>query len=116
MGMYDDVKFSYRMPDGYKGENYQTKDFDLTLDGYEVTPEGRLVRTYDSGYPDDKRKRPLGDLNYSGTLNIYTSDLRRAWHEYDLEFENGNLVAIHCHQTGGRLLFEPNSQQVLEAQ
>ena len=106
MGMFDDVEFSYRMPDGYEDHAYQSKSLDCTGDTYTVTPEGRLVRTYSSGYPDEVLQ-PLGDLNFDGELNIYTSDLGGGWHEYDLVFVNGGLREIRCHQTEGRLVFEP---------
>lgn len=32
MGMYDELSFSYRMPNGREGCNYQTKDLDNWLD------------------------------------------------------------------------------------
>lgn len=108
MGMFDDVNFEYRMPDGFDGWGYQTKDFDCTLDVYTVTPGGRLYRTSCSGHRDDdgREDRPIGDLSYDGTLNIYTSG-RAGWREYDLVFTQGNLVEIRCHKTGNRLVFEP---------
>lgn len=106
MGMYDDVHFDYRMPDGYKAfAGYQTKDLDLELDTYEVSPSGRLIRTSASN------DRPTGDMNFDGALHIYTSDFGRSWHAYDLEFKNGTLMTIYCHQTEGRLLFEPSPEQ-----
>lgn len=74
---------------------------------YEVSPQGRLVRTSSSGWPDGDR--PLVDLCFDGTLNIYNNDRIRGsgWHEYDLVFVGGNLVEIRCHQTNTRLVFEP---------
>jgi len=106
MGMYDDIEFRYRMPDGYEGRRFQSKSLDCTGDQYVVTPEGRLHRTYSSGYPNEVRQ-PLGDLAFDGELNIYTSEFgTKAWHEYDLIFIQGNLREIRCHQTEGRLVFE----------
>lgn len=105
MGMYDDVYFDYRMPDGYKAfAGYQTKDLDLELDTYEVSPGGRLLRTSASN------DRPTGDMNFDGSLHIYDSDFGRSWHAYDLEFKKGNLATIYCHQTESRLLFEPSPE------
>ncbi|MFC6478592.1 hypothetical protein ACFQDN_21745 [Pseudomonas asuensis] len=76
MGMYDDVSFSYRMPNGRDGYNFQTKDLECRLDEYEVTPSGRLVRIVS----DDEIERPLGDLNHHGWL-----DIRDAFDYYRLD-------------------------------
>jgi hypothetical protein len=111
MGMFDDVEFKYRMPDGYEGRSFQSKSLDCTGDEYVVMPEGRLHRRYSSGYPDDVRK-PLGDIAFDGELNIYTSELGTdSWHEYDLIFVQGDLRTIRCYQTDGHLIFEPLSVQ-----
>ena len=72
MGMFDDIKFRYRMPDGYDGNDYQSKDLDCSMDQYEVTPDGKLVRIYSSGYPDNV-PLPLRDVRHDGLLNIYTA-------------------------------------------
>jgi len=105
MAMFDDVEFAYRMPDGYEGGNFQTKDFDCLLDLYEVTPNGRLLRTRVGGSTTEETNRPLGDMNFSGMLNIY----HFSPHDYDLEFVNGSLVAIHCQGQEGRLIFDPSN-------
>lgn len=107
MGMFDDITFRYRMPDGFDGDDYQSKDLDCSMDRYEVTPDGKLVRTYSSGYPDDI-PQPLGDVRHEGVLNIYTS-VGRKWHEYDLVFKSGTLISIRCNQTDSELLFEPRT-------
>ena len=107
MGMFDDVEFRYRMPDGYEGCGYQSKSLDCTRDEYVVTPDGRLHRRYSSGFLNEVRQ-PLGDLTFDGELNIYTSELgTNVWHEYDLIFVQGSLREIRCHQTGRRVVFEP---------
>lgn len=54
---------------------------------------------------------PVGDVNFTGMLNIYTTEpsprsSRPVWHEYHLEFVHGSLKVIHCDQTGMALLFE----------
>lgn len=109
MGMFDDITFRYRMPDGYDGTNYQSKDLHCGCDEYEISPQGRLIRKYSSGYPDDTQL-PLGDIEHDGFLNIYTDEdfgSSRKWHEYDLFFRAGSLVTIKCHTTGIELVFEP---------
>lgn len=104
MGMFDEVNFSYRMPDGFESNGFQTKDLDCLLDSYTITKAGRLVLDSVSVQVE----RPLGDVNFTGTLNVYDrAFLTRQWHEYDLEFEDGTLVAIRCKTQPGRLLFDP---------
>lgn len=107
MGMYDDVDIKLRMPDGYESDGYQSKDLDCMLDQYEVNGAGRLIRTYVGGILDEDFKRPAGDVNFNGILNIYTSFFTRQRHEYDLEFVDGTLKVIHCHQTKTQMLFDP---------
>ncbi|WP_122744931.1 hypothetical protein [Pseudomonas viridiflava] len=106
MGMFDEVNFSYKMPDGFKPIGcYQTKDLDCLMDIYTVSKAGRLVR--DTVF--EQAERPLGDMNFSGWLNVYaTSFPAQQWHEYDLEFIEGTLVAIHCKSQPGRLIFDPD--------
>lgn len=98
MGMFDEVSFSYRMPNGRDGCNFQTKDLECTLDDYEVSPSGRLIRVS----TDDEGERPLGDLNYSGWL-----DMRDSVDHYRLDFVNGSLRAIQVIGEEGWLLFDP---------
>lgn len=110
MGMYDDVRFDYRMPDGYDRPDFQTKDLDCACDMYEINAQGRLVRLSSCGYPDDVLL-PLGDLHFCGDLNIYTisgygTAATSTWHDYTLTFVEGTLVVIKCNQTGGELLFD----------
>lgn len=92
------------MPDGFESNGFQTKDLDCLMDSYTVTKAGRLVLDSVSVQVE----RPLGDVNFTGTLNVYdTAYLTRQWHEYDLEFEDGTLVAIRCKNQLGQLLFDP---------
>ena len=112
MGMFDEVDFDYRMPDGYVSTTfYQTKDLNRTLDQYEVTAEGRLLRTDCSGHRDDDGNeiRPLVDLNFDGTLNISDNDSpgRSGHHAYNLVFVKGKLVEIRCERSRCRLVFQP---------
>ena len=100
MGMFDDVKCSYLLPDPAAQEiHFQTKDLDCTMSQYEITAEGRLVehcwkweRTPVAELPDPtmpsfgvfrrvKDSHTLRDLDYHGDLNFYgsihTGQLRR---------------------------------------
>nr|CAC79147.1 hypothetical protein 12.7 kDa [uncultured bacterium] len=100
MGMFDEVRFSYRMPDGFKGGSFQTKSLDCLMDMYEVTPAGRLVRTH----VFEETDRPLGDMNFSGELHMRGEF---GGGDYTLEFVDGSLAAIRCKGIAGRLLFDP---------
>jgi hypothetical protein len=104
MGMYDEVNFKCRMPDGYEGELFQTKDLYCRLDGYVISPAGRLIREKSW----DESDRPLGDLNYSEVLTLcaYDADTRSA-RFYDLQFVDGTLIEILCCNTAGWQAFIP---------
>lgn len=98
MGMFDEVRFRYRMPNGRDGCYFQTKDLECELDEYEVTPWGRLVRLVTG----DETERPLGDLNHHGWLTI-----RDSFDYYRLDFVDGSLRAIQVIGEEGWLLFDP---------
>ena len=40
MGMFDTVRFRYRMPDGVTGTDFQTDDLDCECEFYEISAEG----------------------------------------------------------------------------
>lgn len=40
MGMFDTVKFRYRMPNGKVESDYQTKDLECLCDFYEISSGG----------------------------------------------------------------------------
>ena len=98
MGMYDELSFSYRMPNGREGCNYQTNDLDNWLDEYEVTPSGRLVRVV----TNNESERPVVDLNFTGWLDISGSA-----GYFRLDFVNGALRAIQVIGEDGWLPFYP---------
>ncbi|ASL48859.1 hypothetical protein bAD24_p00790 (plasmid) [Burkholderia sp. AD24] len=92
MGMFDHVTFRHRMPDGYQGgdEAFQTKDLRFAMDmaSYEVTADGKLVRT------STDCEQPLGVVSFNNTLTIDAPG-----HTYALSFSEGVLRTIHCFQT-----------------
>ncbi|WP_338924431.1 hypothetical protein V0M98_32980 (plasmid) [Pseudomonas silesiensis] len=104
MGMYDEVNFKCRMPDGYEGGQFQTKDLFCRLDSYVINPAGRLIREKSW----DENDRPLGDMDYSDALTLcaFDSDTRTA-HFYDLQFVDGTLIEILCSNTAGWQAFYP---------
>ena len=124
MGMYDNVDCKYPLPEVKPGMDFQTKDFGdgFTggfLDSYTITKEGELIfhktswevvpeedRPY-YGKPEWKnnplmqvcgsmKSVPLGDENmeYHGTLNIYTIAANDEWFEYELKFTDGKVVDV----------------------
>ncbi|EBL6729321.1 hypothetical protein K5A76_004099 [Salmonella enterica subsp. enterica serovar Bredeney] len=56
MGMFDEVRFSYRMPDGYDGEDFQTKDQECDGSFYEIDDMGRLLK---KGKPSKRPKMAI---------------------------------------------------------
>jgi len=98
MGMFDQVTFRHRMPDGYPGdEAYQTKDlrFNMDMASYVVDPHGRLIRT------DSDFGQPLGDVRFDHTLTIAAGA-----RVYALVFKSGVLRTIHCFQTNRTVPFQ----------
>jgi hypothetical protein len=97
MGIFDNVNFRHMMPDGYAGENYQTKDlrFEMDMADYKVDSSGRLIRT------ESEFGQPLGDLSFCHTLTIDAPG-----HTYALAFCDGLLRTIYCFQTDQTVQFE----------
>lgn len=93
MGMFDTVRFPYRMPDGVTGADYQTKDLECECGLYEISPAGRLLRREDDG---------LKDIEFDGVLTLSAGD------GYHLCFVQGTLAWIQVHSQGDRRWpFEP---------
>lgn len=102
MGMYDDVHFDYRMPDGYEDGSFQTKDLSLDCSEYEITSGGRLLRAGE-------------DQNYHGEFEMYYDDLfdDRSGH-FRMIFNEGTLTLIIC-KGGERYVFTPEADPNLLA-
>ena len=91
----------------YKGQEYQTKDFDCLLTKYKISDEGRLLEE-EGGLeliPEEKRTSKFGfaewihkgwkDTNYHGMLNFYSySGVKETSIEYLAKFTDGTLVEI----------------------
>lgn len=120
MGMFDDIKCEYPLPDAEaQGETFQTKDLDCLLDTFTITKEGRLMyhaydtlivpedeRTLCKGIPPEKRtelqktcgmfgrkNERLEDENYHGYLRFYTS-INGVQYEYMAKFTDGDVESI----------------------
>lgn len=123
MGMYDDVKCEYPLPEAPVRADFQTKSFGDGysggfMDNYTITKEGELIyhkvayemvpeeeRPY-WGKPEWKKNPlmqvcgsmksiPLGDevMDYHGVVNIYTLS-NEEWFEYNIEFTNGKVTNV----------------------
>ncbi|HDT0661711.1 TPA: hypothetical protein QIB60_004397 [Enterobacter cloacae subsp. dissolvens] len=94
MGMFDTVRFRYRMPDGVTGTDFQTDDLDCECDFYEISPEGRLLRW--------QKNDELKDTEYNGMLTLSAND------GYHLYFEAGVLKWVEIYSLGNtRFPFVP---------
>lgn len=94
MGMFDTVTFRYRLPDGVRGTEFQTKDLDCQCDSYEISAEGRLFRWTGDG--------TRSDTCFDGMLTLSADD------GYHLYFEHGTLAWIEVYSQGDkRWPFEP---------
>lgn len=98
MGLYDDVKCFYPLPDGFvPGErDFQTKSLDSCMSLYTITEDGRLVDAWGD------------DVHHYGTVTFYHAnwgeayrDLRVTdngepplWREYVATFRDGRLTDI----------------------
>ncbi len=95
MGMFDEVTFSYCMPDGYDGEYFQTTDLDCDGSVYDIDDKGRLLR--------DGR-----DLNFSGEFEMgYYQPYKDRSGDFRMVFSDGRLTYIIPAGTHDRYLFEP---------
>ena len=99
MGMYDEVQLlnvSHEKFDrSHNGLSFQTKDLGNNLSEYCVF-NGALYQQVDNS-GEYRRHDHAVRSDYSGTLNIYTCTKEGAverWVEYDLKFENGELIDL----------------------
>lgn len=114
MGMFDDVRVEYPLPDKEaQDDDFQTKDLDCLMDAYVITKDGRLVKhewdteetpQAEKPYPNAEpgtmqylfgflRKKEgserVIDTEYHGMLHFYSGD-----YAYLAKFTDGTLVSI----------------------
>ena len=88
MGMFDDVRCRYPLPDpAHNGLNFQTKDTpSQSLDTYLISAEGRLFR------------REWVEVDFHGDLRFYAfadrHDTNSEWIEYVALFTDGQLTRV----------------------
>ncbi len=122
MGMYDDIKCEYPLPDKQvQNKVFQTKSLQCNLDSYTITKEGRLIwhkYRYET-VPEEERpyygkpewNDPLlqlagstksilvGDIDvlHHGIIGFYTfiaDGVGEKWFEYVAKFTDGQIVSI----------------------
>ncbi|HEC7509685.1 TPA: hypothetical protein ACGHFV_003402 [Salmonella enterica subsp. enterica serovar Johannesburg] len=94
MGMFDEVSFAYRMPDGYDGEYFQTTDLDCDGSSYEIDEEGRLLKNGE-------------DLHFNGEFEMsYDEYFSGRSGDFRMVFRDGRLVYIIPARTHERYLFD----------
>jgi hypothetical protein len=120
MGMYDEIKCEYKLPDSEVQEHiFQTKDFENLLDRYIITEEGKLIwkKSHWENVPEEERpyygteqwnQNPLfqtiGSLktifdedvfmeDYFGEVIMYTI-YNKTFYEYKVRFIDGKVFKI----------------------
>ena len=122
MGLYNDVKCEYLLPDTPKevqNDIFQTKDFECLMNEYVITEDGELFLSVYEYYevPEEERpyygtpewegnqfKRLVGSMghkfienkkiNHHGIIFIYTIASDREWWEYEIKFTDGKVTNV----------------------
>ena len=93
MGLFDEVKCAYPLPDAeHQEREFQTKDLESLMDRYTITHDGRLVRHARPG-----RGGPSRDIEWPvhGDVRIYDFDRDRDERiEYVVRFTHGRVEWI----------------------
>lgn len=120
MGMFDEIKCKFPLPDLKPEEawlqtaTFQTKSFDPAMETYTITEEGRLILdkiTWDIIPPEERENKddifpflkPTSqediDTGYHGDITFYTGDINNSpshyiWHEFKARFTEGTVTWI----------------------
>src|SRR5437879_3166071 len=92
MGMFDEVRCEYPLPDvELQDERFQTKNFYRLLENYTITKEGRLIH--------ESSHWGKVEVPYTGDVRFYTArgshqDNTLEWFEYRAQFKDGQLLSI----------------------
>lgn len=119
VGMFDNV--TCKLP-GVPDLGYQCKDLFCTMDDYEISSDGRLLRTYASSCLSDeelsdgkgywREDRPLAQVDFTGVASIYTEAADGGWLELDIEIEAGNVRSVTVSGESNTDLLGPPGQVV----
>lgn len=108
MGMFDNIRCEFPLPDGFDGKlNFQTKDLENLLSTYVITADGKLLLAT-LNYDDGDKLPVLTVINYHGDIEFYGSNICSVgrgyfstsdggpplWRNYTARFTNGLLQEI----------------------
>ena len=104
MGLFDEVRCEYRLPNpAHQGLVFQTKDLESLMDEYVITRRGRLVRTK-RGLLAPRSCRVVCPIHQD--LRIYDSVAvtpeEREWIEYVFRFTEGRVTRVRRSRDRGR--------------
>ena len=121
MGLYDNVRCRYRLPDPEAQDlEFQTKSTPAPyLDNYEITEDGRLMHeAYDERW-EDAPDSPFGavmhqdnhrwePVDFPGQLEIHGTredpEGKVRWYSYLLWFKNGRIADLQPGRNHGHFL------------
>ena len=105
MGMYDEIKCQYELPDKVvQNEIFQTKSLDSLQESYRISEDGKLFKVQRVMEWKEDSDHPLGgclktlsswedQVTHHGYINMYTS-VDKKWYEYKIKFTDGEIVDI----------------------
>lgn len=88
MGMFDQIRVTRTMPDGYQSSGwYQTKSLECSLTDYEIDDDGQLwqIGLGGTASPDDRQR-----LHHTGEIVFYDGMSKR----YCALFDHGLLILL----------------------
>lgn len=112
--MFDYVTVEVDLPDNFKSDNFQTKDFFNQMVTHRITKDGKFKLSTikeTNVIPKEQRPYPDGpgilgligsvetvtvehDFLYTGVFNFYAIDKDKKLHDYYATFDKGSLVKI----------------------
>lgn len=96
MGMYDNLKCGYPLPDKeVQDKNFQTKDLECAMIEYEIVNGGWLFKLTDWGDGNIITLDSPRLVKHTGCVNFCTfldhQDIHGTWYEYQAYFVKGKL-------------------------
>ena len=95
MGLFDELRCKYPLPDGYEeyqDEVFQFKMFDPYMNLYEITNEGKLKQLSDWVYATPPEINKV--IDYHGDIVFYCSDKNNKLVNFKARFTDGKLQWI----------------------
>ena len=105
MGMFDDIRCEYPLPEGseeHQGRGFQTKDLGCSMARYTITDEGRLVenRVYYEDHPTRTRWDVILKRDVPEKVVAHRADIDQDYHgdvlfyDYWLPEPGGDYVGV----------------------